>query len=197
VGTAHRIEAYRRAYVPGGIVFLTVVTYRRAPILDAPDNVARLRRALGQVMREAPFRIPAAVVLPDHAHFLWSLPRGDADYPRRVGRMKVLFTRSLPGRGVASPGVSRSQHRHRESDVWQRRFWEHTVESYEEVEALMDYIHYNPVRHGLTSCPHLWPYSSFSRWVRAGLYREHWGCCCDGRTLVLSSSIGADEMARE
>ncbi len=94
-GTAHRIEADdedregstlpndRRAYVPGGIVFLTIVTYRRTPILDGPDNVARLRRALGQVMREAPFRIPAAVVLPHHAHFLWSLPRGDADYPRR------------------------------------------------------------------------------------------------------------------
>jgi len=75
--------------------------------------------------------------------------------------MKVLFTRSLPGRGVISPGVNRSRHRHRESDVWQRRFWEHTVESEEQFERLMEYIHYNPVRHGLTSCPHLWPYSSF------------------------------------
>ena len=161
MGTAHRIEAddggitlpnYRRAYVPGGTVFLTLVTYRRTPILDGPDNVARLRRAIGQVMRDAPFRIPAAVVLPDHAHFLWALPRGEADYPRRVGRVKVLFTRSLPSRGVASLGVSPSRHRHRESDVWQRRFWEHTVEGEEEFEALMDYIHYNPVRHGLTSC---------------------------------------------
>jgi len=75
--------------------------------------------------------------------------------------MKVLFTRSLPGRGVASLGVSPSRHRHRESDVWPRRFWEHTVESEEEFEALMDDIHDNPVRHGLTLCPHLWPYSSF------------------------------------
>ena len=91
---------YRRAYVPGGTVFLTVLTYRREPVLAGRDNVARLRTALRQVMREAPFRIPAAVVLPDHAHFLWSLPRGDADDPRRVGRMKALFTRSLPGRGV-------------------------------------------------------------------------------------------------
>ncbi|WP_165243782.1 REP-associated tyrosine transposase [Paludisphaera soli] len=188
---------YRRAYVPGGTVFLTVVTYRRAPILDGPANVARLRQALGQVMCETPFRIPAAVVLPDHAHFLWSLPRGDADYSRRVGRMKVLFTRSLQGRGVASVGTSRSRHRHRESDVWQRRFWEHTVESEEEFEALMEYIHYNPVRHGLTSCPHLWPYSSFDRWVQAGLYPKHWGCSCDGRTPVLKPNQQVEEIAGE
>jgi putative transposase len=188
---------YRRAYVPGGTVFLTLVTYRREPILDGPDNVARLRQAIRQVMRGAPFRIPAGVVLPDHAHFLWTLPRGDADYPRRVGRMKVLFTRSLPGRGVASLEVSRSRHRHRESDVWQRRYWEHTVDSEEEFESVMDYIHYNPVRHRLTSCPHLWPYSSFSRWVQAGLYTEDWGCCCDGRTPVLSPLIGLDEMTGE
>ena len=111
--------------------------------------------------------------------------------------MKVLFTRSLPGRGAASPAVSRSRHRHRESDVWQRRFWEHTVESEEEFEALMDYIHYNPVRHGLSSCPHLWPSSSFGRWVRAGQYPEHWGCCCDVQTSVLFSGMGPDEMAGE
>ena len=111
--------------------------------------------------------------------------------------MKVLFTRSLPGRGVASLGVSPSRHRHRESDVWPRRFWEHTVESEEEFEALMDDIHDNPVRHGLTSCPHLWPYSSFRRWVRAGLYPEDWGCCGNGRTPALSSAIVADEMAGE
>ena len=55
----------------------------------------------------------------------------------------------------------------------------------------------NPVRHGLTSCPHLWPYSSFGLWVRAGLYPVHWGCCCDGRTPVLSSVIGSDEVAGE
>lgn len=187
---------YRRAYVPGGTVFLTVVTYRREPVL-AGGNVAHLRRALRQVMREAPFLIPAAVVLPDHAHFLWVLPRGDADYPRRLGRMKALFTRSLPGRGVVAPGVSRSRHRHRESDVWQRRYWEHTVDGEEEFEGLLDYIHYNPVSHGHASCPHRWPFSSFGKWVRGGLYPEHWGCRCDGRTPPLPARIRFGEMAGE
>lgn len=188
---------YRRAYVPGGIVFLTVVTHRREPTLDGPDNVERLRQAIERVMRDAPFRIPAAVVLPDHAHFLWALPRGDADYSSRVGRMKVLFTRSLPGRGGAGPSVSPSRRRHRESDVWQRRFWEHTVADEDEFGRLMNYIHYNPVRHGLTSCPHLWPYSSFGRWVRAGLYDERWGCRCDGSTPSPMGSVEAEEIIGE
>jgi putative transposase len=188
---------YRRAYVPGGTVFLTVVTYRRQPALAERGDVARLRQALRQVMREAPFRIPAAVVLPDHAHFLWSLPPGDSDYSRRVGRMKVLFTRSLPDRGVAAADVSRSRQRHRESDVWQRRFWEHTVDDEVEFEDLLNYIHFNPVKHGLAACPHRWPFSSFSRWARAGLYPAHWGCCCDGRTPTLPGSATLGDMAGE
>jgi putative transposase len=188
---------YRRAYVPGGTVFLTVVTYRRQPALAERGDVARLRQALRQVMREAPFRIPAAVVLPDHAHFLWSLPPGDSDYSRRVGRMKVLFTRSLPGRGVAAADVSRSRQRHRESDVWQRRFWEHTVGDEAEFEDLLNYIHFNPVKHGLAACPHRWPFSSFGRWARAGLYPAHWGCSCDGRTPTLPGSATLGDMVGE
>ena len=172
---------YRRASVPGGTFFLTLVTYRRTPTFSDPGQVARLRRALRQVMREAPFRIPAAVVLPDHARFLWSLPRGDGDYSRRVGRMKVLFTRSLGRRAASCPGVGASHRRHRQADVWHRRFWEHPIADEGDFERHLDYIHYNPVKHGLASCPHLWPYSSFSRWVDAGHYHARWGCCCDER----------------
>jgi putative transposase len=188
---------YRRSYVPGGTFFLTVVTYRRRPLLASRENLERLRRAIRQVMREAPFRVPAAVVLPDHVHFLWSLPRGDADYSRRVGRMKVLFTRSLRGRRASPIVVCDSRRKHRESDVWHRRFWEHTIEDEADFEHHLDYIHYNPVRHGVASCPHLWPHSSFTRWVRAGLYPVDWGCRCDGRRPTLPDSVRRDGMAGE
>ena len=188
---------YRRAYVPGGTVFLTIVTYRREPLLEGQENMGLLRRALRQVVREAPFRVPAAVVLPDHVHFLWCLPRGDADYSRRVGRMKVLFTRSLRGAGAPVTGVSQSRLTHRESDVWNRRFWEHTIEDEGDFERHLDYIHYNPVKHGLVSCPHLWPFSSFLRWARAGLYPEEWGCCCEGRRPVPPGLIRLDGVAGE
>ena len=113
VGTAQRVETWagdsspmpddRRASVPGGTVSLAVVTHR------APRRYSKGRTwpgcggRPGEWMRQAPFRIPAAVVLPDHAHSLRSLPRGDVDDPRRVGRIKVRFTRSIPGRGVARP----------------------------------------------------------------------------------------------
>jgi putative transposase len=172
---------YRRAYRPGGTFFLTIVTYERRPTFAEHGQVERLRLALKQVMREAAFQIPAAVVLPDHVHFLWSLPRGDTDFSRRVGRMKVLFTRSLDAAETTQAHLSDSRRRHRESDVWHRRFWEHAIEDEDDFENHLNYIHYNPVKHGLVACPHLWPHSSFARWVRSGLYPGDWGCCCDGR----------------
>lgn len=188
---------YRRAYVPGGTFFLTIVTYQRQPIFSDRENVARLRQAITDVMREAPFRIPAAVVLPDHLHLLCSLPRGDSDYSRRVGRMKVLFTRSLSAHGVIPDQISRSRLKHRESGIWQRRFWEHWVEDETDFENLLNYIHYNPVRHGLVTCPHLWPFSSFRKWVGTGFHPEHWGCCCDGRKPVLPLIAEYDEITGE
>ena len=188
---------YRRARVPGGTYFLTIVTYRRRPILADAGDLDCLRLALKQVMREAPFEILAAVVLPDHIHFLWNLPRGDVDYSRRVGRMKVHFTRSMSGTGCRTSSTNRSRREHRERAVWQRRFWEHTIEDEEDFERHLDYIHYNPVKHDLVSCPHLWPYSSFIRWVRTGHYPDDWGCCCGGRTVSIRDLGGVDETAGE
>jgi REP element-mobilizing transposase RayT len=88
---------YRRAYTPGGAIFLTLVTFNRRPIFAEPDNVKRLRQAAATVKAEMPFDITAAVILPDHIHFVWTLPPDDDNYSKRVGRLKVLFTRSLKG----------------------------------------------------------------------------------------------------
>ena len=175
---------YRRAHVPGGTFFLTIVTYQRTSLFGVDENVCLLRRALAQVMREMPFRLPAAVVLPDHLHFLWCLPSGDTAFSARVGRMKIIFTRLLRGCLTTPSGVSFSRSKHRESNVWQRRFWEHAIKDEEDFEKHLDYIHYNPVRHGLAACPHSWKYSSFPKWVRSGLYPERWGCCCEGRRPI-------------
>jgi putative transposase len=176
------MSLYRRAHVAGASVFLTLVTHRRASLFEQPTNLDRLREALRIVQAEAPFAILAAVVLPDHLHFLWELPRGDTGYGRRVGRVKVLFTRSLRDEGVDTAGSrSASRCRSREADVWQRRFWEHTIRDEMDLEQHAHYIHYNPVKHGLVTCPHLWPNSSFRRWVAAGDYEPDWGCQCGGR----------------
>lgn len=174
---------YRRAYVPGGTFFLTIVMYNRIPLFSEPENVSRLRKAVADVKSEMPFEIVGAVILPEHMHFIWTLPPNDTAYSKRVGRLKVLFTQSLRGRRQLPKNVSSSRRKHRESDVWQRRFWEHTISDEEDFEQHLDYIHYNPVKHGLVSCPHLWPYSSFHRWVQKGGYTADWCCTCHGRQV--------------
>ena len=111
---------YRRFFIPGGTYFFTMVTYERQAIFANPENIERLRSALRQVMSEMPFEIIAAVILPEHLHFIWALPEGDQHYSARIGRFKILFTRSLRGQGNLPQTISESRRKHRESDVWQR-----------------------------------------------------------------------------
>ncbi len=140
-----------------------------------------MRDAIRAVKDEQPFEINAAVILPDHMHFIWTLPPRDDRYSKRIGLMKVKFTQALKAEGMNVGILSASQTKHRESGLWQRRFWEHTIEDEDEFEAYFDYVHYNPVKHGYVACPHLWEASSFHRWMEQGIYEPHWGCCCAGR----------------
>jgi len=173
---------YRRVHCPGGCVFLTLVTHQRSPLFSDPENVARLRMAIATVKAERPFDILGAVILPDHLHFVWQLSPSDSNYSARVGQIKATFTKSLPSQNRPRISVSQSRHKHRESNVWQRRFWEHTVRSSAELERVLDYVHYNPVKHGLVDCPHQWPYSSFHRSIERRDYVADWACVCEGRS---------------
>ncbi|MGD1940551.1 MAG: transposase [Leptolyngbyaceae cyanobacterium] len=180
---------YRRVHIAGSTVFLTWVTYRRVPLFNQPDNIQLLRQAIRKTQDEAPFQIAAAVVLPEHLHFIWTLPTNDSNYSKRVRRIKVLFTKALRGQNTQLENLSSSRRKHRESDVWQRRFWEHTLRSEAELSHYLDYVHYNPVKHGWVSCPHQWPYSSFDKWVRAGAYHPDWGCRCKGAKATLGNRL--------
>ena len=161
---------YRRIRVAGGTYFFTVVTHQRRPLFSLPANVQRLRTALRRTQSAYPFRIDAMVVLPDHLHALWTLPDDDGDHARRWRLAKTLFTQSapedVPGDRARRPG---------ERSVWQRRYWEHLVRDDEDFRRHMDYIHYNPVKHGLVEQPGDWPYSSFRRAVERGWYPADWG----------------------
>jgi putative transposase len=180
---------YRRAYVEGGTFFFTIVTHQRRPLFSDAANVERLRSAIRQVKQERPFEIAAGVVLPDHSHFIWTLPEGDSDYSWRIGRMKVLFTKSLRGEeslgGAEEVGSAHptSREKHREADVWQRRFWEHVIRDERDLENHFNYLHYNPVKHGLANCPHEWASSSFQHWVKQGVYDPNWSCSCGGQII--------------
>jgi putative transposase len=165
---------YRRWYTPGGTYFFTVVTHRRKAIFTTEEAVSRLRTAFSKCLRERPMTINAIVILPDHFHMLITLPDGDDDYSSRIGMIKAKFSAFCSNKSVMSPVRDR---RH-ESENWQRRFWEHEVESEDEAFALADYVHYNPVKHGHAKCPHDWSWSSFHSWVNKNWVEPDWGCCC-------------------
>lgn len=127
-----------------------------------------------EVRASHPFEIEAWVLLPDHIHCIWQLPEGDRDYSMRWGLIKKEFTKRTKGLvGTAHPTISRE--RHREGTVWQRRFWEHQIRDEKDFSVHFDYIHYNPVKHGLARSPKDWLYSTFHRYVKAGVYAMEWG----------------------
>jgi putative transposase len=172
---------YRRYFVPGGSYFFTVVTHRRRRFLTTDLARQCLRSAIEEVRAGRPFEMPALVLLPDHLHVLWTLPPGDAAYAVRWKRIKEEFTlRYLEGGGEEGDR-SASRQKRNERGVWQRRYWEHTCDDEDDFQRHFDYIHYNPVKHGLVRSPRDWPYSSFHRWAAAGVYEPHWGAAHLGR----------------
>jgi putative transposase len=186
------MSEYRRMFAPGAQFFLTLVTERRRPLFGETRNVDRLRHVVARVRAARPFELLGAVILPDHIHWLIELPPGDADFSARIGSIKAGFTKTLPAGERPDAAITPSRSRRREQMIWQRRFWEHTIRDERDLEAHMDYIHYNPVKHGHARCPHAWPYSSLHRWVRAGRYPDDWACVCTGRP---PPALSFDEIA--
>jgi putative transposase len=163
------MSKYRRLRIPGATYFFTVnLADRRSDMLIKDIDV--LRHAVRDVRNALPFHIDAWVVLSDHMHCLWTLPKGDSDFPARWQAIKTQFTKALPARGRRSPPMIRR----REGGIWQRRYWEHAIRDERDYAVHMDYIHFNPVRHGLVTRPAEWPFSTFRRAVAAGLYPTDW-----------------------
>jgi putative transposase len=112
-----------------------------------------------------------------------TLPEGDVEYPRRLAFTKKEFTKRWLAGGGCEQSLSKSRRRTRRRGVWQRKYWEHTVLDPDDRWRLMDYMHFNAVKHGLVRCPHDWPYSSFHRYVRAGVYPRDWQCVCSAGAI--------------
>ena len=147
---------YRRSYIPGGCWFFTVnLQNRHSDLLTR--HIDHLRAAIACAKRKRPFQINSWVVLPEHMHCIWTLPEGDSDYSGRWREIKKSFTRALA-----------------QSQIWQPRFWEHTIRNDEDYRRHMDYVYINPVKHRLVGRVSDWPYSTFHRDVRKGLYPEDW-----------------------
>ena len=168
-----------------GRYFFTVATRDRRPILTS--EIERLRTAFRTTRRRYPFTVDAIVILPDHLHTIWSVPEADPDFARRWTVLKRLFSSGLPGNPVSD-----LQRRRREKGIWQRRFWEHAIRDDDDWHGHMDYIHYNPVKHGLCSRPAEWPYSSFRRWVERGWYDESWGSVAPTGVAAVGERAGIE-----
>ena len=159
------MSEYKRAFQSGGCYFFTVVTQDRRPWLTEEHAIDRLRKAFRHVMKDRPFTIEAIVILPDHLHCIWQLPEGDNDFPERWRQIKRFVSI-----GLKSPLNVR-----KEKALWQRRYWEHLLRNEEDWRHHMDYIHYNPVKHGYAHRPVDWPHSSFRQAVTRGWYGTSWG----------------------
>jgi putative transposase len=129
-------------------------------------EIETLRAAIRAVRLAAPFHIDAWVILPDHMHCISTLPEDDTDYSDRWRAIKKRFSKALPNVELRRPEVLAREGR----GIWQKRFWEHTIRDDRDYCAHMDYLHFNPVKHGLVAHPVDWPFSTFQKCVALGLY---------------------------
>ena len=191
---------YRRNFVRGGSYFFTVnLADRRLPLLT--KHVDLLRAVFRDTRARHPFTIEAIVVLPDHLHAIWTLPEDDADFATRWRLIKSTFSRALPENEIVrwvesseihhgdmprSERISRSRASKGERGIWQRRYWEHTLRDETDFARHVDYIHFNPVKHGHAGRVEDWPHSSFHRMVRLGVYPQDWA----GNMWIEGSDFG-------
>ncbi len=161
---------YRRYRIPGGTYFFTVNLLQRKPNDLLVRHIDVLRKSVYNTRQRWPFHIDAWVVLPDHLHCVWTLPAGDDDNTNRWRCIKQAFSKAMQKterRSIVRVGRG-------ERGIWQRRFWEHRILDDADYEAHIDYCHINPLKHGLVEHVADWPYSTFHRYVKRGIYPLDW-----------------------
>ncbi|MBR0784277.1 REP-associated tyrosine transposase [Bradyrhizobium iriomotense] len=177
---------YRRNFLPGGTYFFTVTLFdRRSSLLI--ENVDALRDAFRVARKERPFEVDAIVILPDHLHVVMKLPLDDYDFAGRWRRIKGHFSSAL-----LQAGVNLARHSNGELALWQRRYWEHTIRDEDDFARHVDYVHFNPVKHGYVRSVRDWEHSSFHRYVRLGVLPEDWAGDAGGSGDAFGERAEAD-----
>ncbi len=162
---------YRRAYFPDASWFFTVNLAQRRNNCRLLDNIDLLREAFEYTKQRHPLRMDAVVILPEHLHCIWTLPPEDSNISLRWNLLKGYFSRNI----AKGERISASRRSRRERGIWQRRFWEHLLRDEVDFNRHVDYIHWNPVKHGWVKRAADWPHSSFHRYVQQGIYTAEWG----------------------
>jgi putative transposase len=179
---------YRRFHRPGATWFFTVVSHRRQQLFCQSQVRKSLRASIQKCRIRHPFEILAWVLLPDHMHCIWQLPERDSNYSQRWKLIKQRVTRDLRTSPLAAPSL--------EGAVWQKRFWEHCIRDDKDFERHLDYVHFNPVKHGYSLAPSGWPYSTFHRYQREGIYSVDWACDPEQVKLTGTHEFGERETGR-
>ena len=161
---------YRRLWQPGGTYFFTVNLLKRQGNDLLVRNIDLLRNSVKSVKHKHPFLIHGWVVLPDHIHCIIELPENDSDFATRWRLIKINFSKSLPSLEYRS----KVRKERGERGIWQRRYWEHLIRDEKDFANHMDYVHINPVKHGLVKQVCEWPYSTFLHLVDKGVYPMDW-----------------------
>jgi putative transposase len=169
---------YKRVFADNHYIFITSVTFKRNPILI--DNIDILRSGFNKASKKFKFEIYSAVILPDHFHVIIG-PENIAEYPQIITTIKQNFSQNV-SREYIEPVrkfFTSSMVKRNESGVWQRRYYEHTIRNEKDLYNHLDYIHFNPVKHGIAQNVKDWKFSSFYKFVEMGYYNEDWGCSED------------------
>ena len=162
---------YRRANIKGATYFFTMnLADRRQTLLT--DEFNKLRDSFNRVKHNHPFLLDAMVVLPDHLHLMMTLPENDNDFATRLMLVKTGFSRQITNNEKISP----SRKSKRERGIWQRRYWEHLIRDENDFATHVDYIHYNPVKHGYVAQATNWQFSTIHKFVKDGVIPANWGC---------------------
>lgn len=162
---------YRRVFVQNSCVHLIITSYNRRPIFI--ENIEVLRSAFKNTLINYQFEIIAICVLPEHIHMILK-PNNINEYPKIISSIKHYFSKNV---GQVCPTyIEKIGYKNkREKCIFQRRYFEHTITSEDELNIQINYIHYNPVKHKLVKNVKDWVYSSFHKFVKNNLYDINWG----------------------
>ncbi|MCX7204927.1 MAG: transposase [Proteobacteria bacterium] len=175
---------YRRSKISGATYFFTVVTEQRQKTLTNPDIRAALRLAITKTRMAQPFQIDAWVLLPDHLHCIWTLPENDSDFSNRWRLIKREVSVACGPNYLNPDLLSYRRVNKQNSTIWQARFWEHLIRDEPDYENHMNYLHFNPVKHGLVKKIADWPWSSFHRYIKNKTYPADWGGISDKNIVM-------------
>lgn len=163
------MRTYIRDRTCGATYFITFnLLDRQSKLLTA--HIEEFRIAYRRTQHSVPFELNALVVLPDHVHLMMTLPEGDDNCAKGISCLKGQFSSQLQ----KSEFINESRVNKGERGIWQRRFWEHRIRDELDYQRHMDYIHYNPVKHGHVLKVSDWAYSTFHRYVQQGVYPANW-----------------------